>query len=189
MSRKHRVWYPGAMYHITARGNKRSVIFIHELDYINYLNYIEEVRAMYPFKIHSYCLMSNHLHLQLQTIDHSISEIMKELHSRYAIYFNKTYRVSGHVFQGRYGSKLIEDDEYFLTVSRYIHRNPLEAKMVTSLEEYPWSSYAAYVLNKHNKTICKEKTMKLFPEPFVTHYRKFVQSGSLKEEDKQCQLK
>jgi len=74
--------------------------------------------------------MTNHVHLQLQTTNFHIKLIMKEMHSRYAIYFNKKYHYDGHVFQGRYGAELIETDQYFLEVSRYIHRNPLEAKMV-----------------------------------------------------------
>jgi putative transposase len=81
---------------------------------------------MFPFVLHSYCLMTNHLHLQIETtIDH-IQHIMKELHSRYAIYLNLRFKTDGHVFQGRYGAKLIETDKYFLKVSHYIHRNPLK---------------------------------------------------------------
>ncbi|MGM0843683.1 MAG: transposase [Bacillota bacterium] len=119
MSRKRRVWYPGAMYHITARGNRRIALFYREEDYLMYLAILEDVRVMYPFVLHSYCLMTNHLHLQIETNQHHIKDIMKELHSRYAIYLNRRLHMGGHLFQGRYRSGLIETDQYFLEVSRY----------------------------------------------------------------------
>lgn len=102
MTRKHRIWFPGAVYHITARGNRRSSLFNQRDDYLTYLGILEDVRSMYPFQLHAYCLMTNHIHLQIQTTNFHIKLIMKEMHSRYAIYFNKKYHYDGHVFQGRY---------------------------------------------------------------------------------------
>lgn len=184
MSRKHRIWYPGAMYHITARGNKRAAIFKIKQDYEMYLTLLDEVRNKYPFQLHAYCLMTNHLHLQIETIRDHIQYIMKDLHSRYAIYLNKRLKTDGHVFQGRYGAQLIQDDSYFLEVSRYIHRNPLEAKMVKRAEAYPWSSYASYIFNEGNPYIDKSKTYAYFPEPSHLYYQRFVESNlDLKEMD------
>ncbi|WP_234987249.1 hypothetical protein [Bacillus sinesaloumensis] len=87
------------------------------------------------------------------------------MHFRYAIYFNKKYHYDGHVFQGRYGAKLNETDQYFLEVGRYIHRNPLEAKMVKNLSSYEWSSYPAYLNLVENHHVSPQKTLSYFQEP------------------------
>jgi hypothetical protein len=103
---------------------------------------------------------------------------MKEMHSRYAVYLNQRLKTDGHVFQGRYGAKLIETDAYFLEVSRYIHRNPLEAKMVVNLEEYRWSSYSSYVnLLQLNPHVDHSKTLSYFREPLEEQYKLFVENN------------
>ncbi|MBT2689240.1 transposase [Bacillus sp. ISL-47] len=186
MPRPLRIWFPGAMYHIVARGNRRAAIFHDQVDFQTYLAILEDVRSMMPFVLHSYCLMTNHLHLQLETTHHHIQYIMKEMHSRYAVYLNQRLRTDGHVFQGRYGAKLIETDAYFLEVSRYIHRNPLEAKMVSHLEDYRWSSYASYVnLLPFNPHVDHSKTLSFFREPVEEQYRKFVEKNKKKNEEGQ----
>ncbi|MBG9445309.1 transposase [Cytobacillus firmus] len=188
MPRQPRVWYPGAMYHIVARGNRRAAIFHDHADYRAYLAILEDVRSMMPFILHSYCLMTNHLHLQLETLQHHIQYIMKEMHSRYAVYLNQRLKTDGHVFQGRYGARLIETDAYFLEVSRYIHRNPLEAKMVVKLEDYRWSSYSSYInLLQLNPHVNHSKTLSYFREPVEDHYKLFVEKNvQLIEEGLQC---
>ncbi|QOY36996.1 transposase [Anaerobacillus isosaccharinicus] len=87
MARKLRVWFPNAMYHITNRGVRKMIIFYDEFDYLKYLELLEETRECYPFLLHSYCLMTNHIHLQLQTINDPISKIMKKINTSYAIYY------------------------------------------------------------------------------------------------------
>ena len=119
--------------------------------------------------------MTNHIHLQIETIQHHPKEMMKMLNSRYAMYFNKRHHLVGHVFQGRYGSELIETADYFLEVSRYIHLNPIEANMVKYPEEYPWSSYLAYISDHANPHITTTKILSHFPEPQNESYRKFVE--------------
>lgn len=178
MSRKPRIWFPGANYHITSRGNRHTDIFIDDFDRKRYLQLLEETRLLFPFHLHAYCLMTNHIHLQLETINHHPKEIMKMLNSRYAIYFNKRHQLDGHVFQGRYGAELIDSAKYFLEVSRYIHMNPMEAKMVISPELYPWSSYPAYFSNVFNPHITTSKVLSYFPEPQKENYRLFVIKGS-----------
>ena len=130
MSRKLRVWFPVAKYHITSRGNRRSAIFYDDFDREVYWQYLEEARRNFSFHLHAYCHMTNHIHLQIETIHHHPKDIMKMLNSRYAMYFNKRHRLVGHVFQGS---------------GRYIHLNPVEAKMVKSPKDFRWSSYTAYV--------------------------------------------
>ncbi|WP_433745182.1 transposase [Falsibacillus pallidus] len=187
MSRKHRIWFPGAIYHITARGNRRMNIFMEDNDFITYLKILEDVRQQYPFILHSYCLMNNHLHLQLETISHHIKIIMKEIHSRYAVYLNRKLRMVGHVFQGRYGASLIQENDYFLEASRYIHRNPLEANMVKCLSDYAWSSYPAYIhLSHRNPHIETSKVLSFFKEPVHESYKKYVETPIKSKEEKSC---
>ncbi|WP_071460868.1 REP-associated tyrosine transposase [Bacillus massilinigeriensis] len=176
MGRRHRIWYPGATYHLTARGNRRAAIFNESEDFKKYLTILQDVRMHQPFTLHSYCLMTNHLHLQLETNDSPIQSIMKEIQFRYAVYFNQKFKLDGHVFQGRYGAKVIENTDYFLQVSRYIHRNPLESGMVTAMEDYPWSSFSSYVLGKANPHIDPLKTLSYFREPAHEEYRRYVET-------------
>lgn len=123
--------------------------------------------------------MTNHVHLQIETFDHHIKHIMKKLNSRYAIYFNKRHRFVGHVFQGRYGAELIGSKNYQLEVNRYIHLNPVEAKMVVSPEKYRWSSYSAYITNTINPHVTTDKILAYFSDPVKENYRKFVESEVL----------
>jgi putative transposase len=175
LSRKPRVWFPGAMYHITNRGNRKSSIFYDEYDYEAYLRILEESRRYFPFYLHTYCLMTNHIHLQLETIDHHPQDIMKMLNSRYAMYFNKRHDLVGHVFQGRYGAELINSLVYFLEVSKYIHLNPEEAKIVISPNDYRWSSYSAYLTDSENPHITTTKILSYFSEPQRENYCRFVE--------------
>jgi putative transposase len=148
LSRDHRIWFPGAKYHITNRGNRRAAIFYDDFDHEEYLELLEKSRKHFPFHLHAYCLMTNHIHLLIETIHHHPKDSMKMLNSRYAMYFNKRHHLVGHVFEGRYGAELIDSAEYVLGVSRYIHLNPFEANMVKKPEDYLWSSYNAYSYRK-----------------------------------------
>lgn len=176
MARKPRVWFPGAVYHITNRGNRQLSIFNDDQDRQKYLEILEETRIYYPFILHTYCLMTNHLHLQLETINHHPQDIMKMLNSRYSNYFNKRHGLVGHVFQGRYRSDLIDSMDYFLKVSRYIHLNPVEANIVPDPSRYQWSSYSAYISNEGNPHVSTEKILSLLPAPSKEHYKKVIEN-------------
>ena len=138
MSRKLREWYKGACYHLMARGNRRSVLFKDDVDYRVFLMQLIEIREKYPFDLHAYCLMTNHFHLEIETHQDEIWKIMQKILSLYSSEFNHKYKYVGHVFQGRYASSLIEDDTYFLEVSRYIHLNPVKAGMVREALDYEY---------------------------------------------------
>jgi putative transposase len=176
MSRKPRNWYPGAVYHITDRGNRQMSIFMDDKDRFKYMELLEETRIYYPFTLHAYCLMTNHLHLLLETINHHPKDIMKMLNSRYGIYFNHRYDLIGHVFQGRYKSEMIDSAEYFLNASRYIHLNPIEASIVQDPAHYRWSSYSAYISNHQNPHISTERILSYFPEPQKDVYKRIIES-------------
>lgn len=178
MSRKHRIWYPGACYHIMCRGNHRQDIFRDEEDRQFYLTTLRQVQKLIPFHLHSYCLMTNHVHLQVETTQISISEIMKRINMLYSIYFNNKYSFVGHLFQGRYRAELIETDPYQLEISRYIHLNPVRANMVEFPLEYPWSSYSIYCQGAGHALLTTEKILGYFSFPQIRRYREYVEKSA-----------
>lgn len=145
MARPLRIEYPGAHYHVTARGNERKDVFKSQKDREQFLSYLESAVSRYEAVIHAYCLMSNHYHLLLETPSGNLSKIMQHINGAYTSYFNIKRKRSGHLFQGRYKAIVIEADEYVQELSRYIHLNPVRANMVAKPEEYRWSSYLDYI--------------------------------------------
>lgn len=145
MGRKPRVWNSSRFYHIVCRRNHREALFVYPGDYKTFLYILSKTHQNFPFELPAYCLMTNHFHLMLRSKEHSISKIMSLVNKRYADYYNTRYRLKGHLFEKRFYSHEITDDEGILQVSRYIHRNPLEARMVQNLEDYPWSSFPFYM--------------------------------------------
>lgn len=150
MARKKRIWYPGATYHVMSRGNRRSAIFKDEADYHVFTQCLEYVKKQYDFKIHSICLMTNHFHMSIETGSVEIWKIMHKLLLSYASNYNIKYDTTGHLFENRYTGQLIEDERYFLEVSRYIHLNPVKAQMVREPMEYKYSSYGDFLSNSNN---------------------------------------
>jgi len=176
MGRAPRIWFPGACYHIVVRGNRQQDIFHEPADRLMYLDKLRRVKTRTGFKLHAYVLMTNHVHLLMETGEISISEIMRDINGFYTREFNKKYELVGHLFQGRYRSILVERDTYLLEVSRYIHLNPVRAKIVTRPEDYPWSSYRGYIYGGddlvYNETILN---MIGSPERAVNQYKSFVE--------------
>ncbi|MDC7292999.1 transposase [Butyrivibrio sp. DSM 10294] len=152
MSRELKVWYPGAIYHVMSRGNHKNDIYIDSEDYIMFLKILSFMKKRYNFKVHSLCLMTNHFHLLIETTDVSISRIMQHLLSNYSHYYNDAHDFEGHVFQGRYYSKIINDDNYLLEAIRYIHRNPVKASIVSKAEKYPYTSYREFLKTEYELT-------------------------------------
>jgi REP element-mobilizing transposase RayT len=145
MARPLRIEYPGAFYHITARGNEQKDIIREDKDRERFLGYLETAVGRYKAIIHAYCLMSNHYHLLLTTPEGNLSQIMRHINGGYTAWFNKRHNRVGHLFQGRYKAILVDADPYAGELSRYIHLNPVRAGMVRQPEQYHWSSYAAYI--------------------------------------------
>jgi REP element-mobilizing transposase RayT len=188
MARKHRVWFPGAMYHVISRGNNQAAIYVDRKDHLEYLSLVKDSKELYPFSLHAYCLMYNHVHLLIETHKFPLTDIMKFINTNYAIYFNKRYDKKGHVFQGRYRADIIADRSYFLNANRYIHRNPLEANIVKKLEDYPWSSYSSYISTKPNILVTSEKILSQFPEPQLENYLSFLFAPNPNKEKSLCRL-
>jgi putative transposase len=148
MSRPLRISYPGAFYHITSRGNEQKAVFKSKRDREKFLEYLESANQRYDAVIHAYCLMDNHYHILLETVSGNLSKIMAHINGAYTNYFNAKRERSGHLFQGRYKAILVEADEYAKELSRYIHLNPVRAKIVEFPEEYEWTSYGCFIGKK-----------------------------------------
>lgn len=176
LPRKARIWYPGASYHIMCRGNHRHDIYRDDEDRQVYLTLLRETKKEYNFHLHSYCLMTNHVHLHIETVDINISIIMKRINLLYAQFFNNKYNFVGHLFQDRFKSELIETDQYHLEISKYIHLNPVQANMTELPIDYTWSSYRVYMSIRQDSIVTTEKTLGYFSEPRVEHYRLYVES-------------
>jgi REP element-mobilizing transposase RayT len=145
MSRPLRIEYPGAFYHVINRGLERREIFRSKQDYEYFLGQLLQLNEKYGLLVHSYCLMPNHYHLYLETPNGHLSKIMRQLDGHYTQKFNKRHARVGPLMQGRYKAVLIEKDNYSLQLSKYIHLNPVKAKIVKTPEEFVWSSYQAYI--------------------------------------------
>ena len=146
MARPLRIEYKGAFYHITARGNERKRIFFSKADYEKFKDYLRKAQDKYGYLLHCYMLMTNHL--LIETPNPNMSKLMHYLNGSYTSYINRRRKRSGHLFQGRYKSILVDADSYFLELSRYVHLNPVRANMVSNPEDYPYSSYSTYISNK-----------------------------------------
>jgi putative transposase len=143
MPRPLRPLAAGLVYHVTARGNARAATFLTDADYEVFLSGLAVARHLDGLLCHAYCLMENHYHLLVETPRANLDDAIQRLNGTYAMRFNRHHERSGHVFQGRYGSKLITDDDYALTVVQYIAANPVQAGLCRRPEEWRWSSYAA----------------------------------------------
>ncbi|UFS70498.1 transposase [Geomonas sp. RF6] len=145
MTRPLRIEFEGALYHVTSRGNERKKIFFTKRDYEKFREYLLEAKKKFGFILHCYVLMSNHYHLLIETPRMNLQRVMHYLNGSYSVYTNTKRKRSGHLFQGRYKSIVIDKDSYLAELSRYIHLNPVRAKIVVRPEDYPYSSYHAYV--------------------------------------------
>jgi len=145
MARPLRIEFPGALYHLTSRGNARAKVFTDESDYRMFLDILGFVVKRFNWICHAYCLMGNHYHLLVETPDANLSRGMRQLNGIYTQKFNWKRRKQGHLFQGRYKAILVDRDEYLLELARYMMLNPVRAGLVEAPDDYRWSSYRAVV--------------------------------------------
>ena len=141
MSRPLRIEYPGALYHVTTRGNNGQIVFKDDSSRELFISVLKSIKNRYGLIIHSYCLMDNHYHLLVETCRPNLSEAMRQINGIYTQGFNKKLNRTGHLFQGRYKAIICDKDEYFLALVRYIVRNPVGAGLVDDPSVYRWSSY------------------------------------------------
>jgi putative transposase len=154
MGRDRRYLQAGLVHHIVNRGNNRQAIFLEPADQRHYLRCLYHYKKKYVFKLFAFCLMTNHVHLLIRVGENgTISKIMQSLTVAYCRWYNFKYKNSGHVWQGRFCSTIVSDDEYLLTAMQYIEQNPVRAGMVKDIGEYLFSSYKLNVRLKDSKII------------------------------------
>jgi len=177
MPRKSRIHVPGAFYHVTLRGNHRQDIFFSH-EHRQWLSEIvAEVIARFAARVHAYCWMSNHVHLLVQVSDGPLGRLMLRIASQYARRVQLQLCTTGHLFERRYHAVLVDEDEYLLTLIRYIHMNPVRAKMVASPDHYLWSSHGVYSGKEARPWVTSEFALNLFHSDAATAqeaYRRFV---------------
>lgn len=140
MARPLRIEYPGALYHVTSRGNAREPVYLSDVDRNLFLGILSSTVKRYNLLLYAYCLMENHYHLLIETPEANLSSSMRYLNQIYTQRFNKTHKRVGHLFQGRYKSILVQREKHLLALCRYIVQNPVRAGIVQHPEEYQWSS-------------------------------------------------
>jgi REP element-mobilizing transposase RayT len=186
MARPLRIEYPGAVYHVTSRGNARQSIFIDDVDRQVFLEVLGNVVEKYNWLCHAFCLLDNHYHILVETQDPNLSLGMRQLNGVYTQRVNIRHHRVGHLFQGRYKAILVEKNEYLLELCRYIVLNPVRAGMVSEPKQWQWSSYPAtayaakipnfltvdWILGQFAKNSNKARKI----------YRKFVADGLVKQE-------
>lgn len=176
MARLPRISSDQYFYHVFTRGNNRELIFHESADYERFLNNLDRYQTKYGYRLYAYCLLPNHFHLLLRPGKVDLSKIMQTLMTAYSMYVNKKYDRVGHVFQGRFKSIIVEEDQYLLGVLRYIHLNPVLATLVGRVEDYPWSSYAKYLTAGSGKPrVETEEILTMFSSDHTRDKQLFVE--------------
>lgn len=182
MTRPLRIEFPGALYHVTARGDKLQTIYRDDADRYIWLEVLGLVCARFHLVVHAYCQMTNHYHLMVETAEGNLAQGMRQLNGIYSQRVNRRHKLVGHVFQGRYKAVLVQKEAHLLELSRYIVLNPLRAGMVTSHVEWYWSSHH-FMLDPAGKPVWLDREWLLgqfgpSPDDAVERYRQFVAAGA-----------
>lgn len=174
MPRKPRIEFEGAFYHVITRGNQRQKIFKEPADYDKFLQFLLIYRNRYHYHLNAYVLMSNHVHLLIETGDTPLSKVLQGVNQSYTLYFNHKYKTVGHLFQGRYKAIVCDREAYMLGLLKYIHENPLRARIAETLDAYPWSSHHAYT-GKNNplSLVSEDQVLRMFSESKSRARRKY----------------
>jgi REP element-mobilizing transposase RayT len=181
MPRKPRIEYSGAFYHIITRGNQKQKIFKDIQDHKKYLQLLASYKQRRHFHLYAYVLMSNHLHLLIETQDVPLSKVIQGINQSYTLHFNRKYRTVGHLFQGRYKAILCDRERYLLALLKYIHHNPVRAKITETPSRYRWSSDRAYRSGSDRDGLVDTDTvLRLFSESRTRSrqkYREYMDDG------------
>lgn len=182
MARPLRLEFSGALYHVTARGDRREPIYTDDEDRREWIAVLDEVCQRFNWVIHAYCQMTNHYHFLVETPDANLSKGMRQLNGVYTQRFNRRHGLSGHLFQGRYKAILVQKESYLLEVSRYVVLNPVRAGMVSNPADWPWSSFGITVSGDGHRlrALDTEWTLSWFGDAradAVSAYRQFVMHG------------
>ncbi len=143
MARPLRLEYAGAVYHVTSRGDRREAIYDDDYDRREWLSILRDVCTRYRWRVYAYCLMDNHYHVVIETLEGNLSKGMRQLNGVYTQYHNRRHSRCGHLFQGRYKAILVDKEAYLLELIRYVVLNPIRANKVKHISDWAWSSYSA----------------------------------------------
>jgi putative transposase len=181
MTRPLRIEYPGALYHVTARGNRRAPIYHSDSDRYLWLEVLDHICERFHFVVHAFCQMSDHYHIMIETVEGNLAQGMRQLNGIYSQKFNRRHAQVGHAFQGRYKAILVQKESYLLELSRYIVLNPVRAGITSSPQEWPWSSYNMMVAQASTpRWLNRAWLLAQFdvdPATAVAGYREFVHAG------------
>jgi REP element-mobilizing transposase RayT len=183
MGRRPRIEFQGAVYHVIKRGNNRAFIFQHKEDKVDFLRCLEAAKEAHPFNLLGYVIMDNHYHLIIETKEAPLNKIMQKINNAYSKSYNKRYQRSDHVFGGRYKGILVNDDSYLLTLLRYLHTNPVRAKITSNADSYVWSSDHFYRRNIVSQ-VAIDKILEMFSENrqiAIVEYKKFMSQKEMIE--------
>ncbi len=183
MSRHARKISESGIYHIMIRGINKQQIFIDEEDYEKFLWVLKDTKEISEYKLYAYCLMDNHIHLLIKVGKEPLQIIFKRIGNRFVYWYNTKYQRVGHLFQDRYKSEVVENEEYFLTVLRYIHQNPLKAGICENISDYKYSSYNEYLSTPWLTNT--KAVLKILPEEqFVDFHQSFDTQVLLEPEER-----
>jgi putative transposase len=180
MPRPLRIHVPGALYHVTLRGNHRRDIFFTVADREALNALIADVLERFAARLHAYCYMTNHLHLLVQVGDAPLGRLMLRIASRHARAVQARLHTTGHLFERRYHTVLVDADQYLLELLRYIHLNPVRARVVTHPADYPWSSHHVYLGSLSQPWVTTELALRMFHRERVraiAAYARFIESA------------
>jgi putative transposase len=180
MARKPRIHYPGAVYHVILRGNGRQDIFFEDQDRYRFYLLLQEGVERYRHQVHAFCLMTNHVHLVVQVADIPLSRIMQNISFRYTRWINWRHERSGHLFQGRYKAVLVDGVTYLLELLRYVHLNPVRARMAASPDDYPWTGHRAYCGLETLPWLSTDRALVMFSKKranAIRMYADFIRDG------------
>ena len=155
MPRASRKKSESGVYHIMLRGINQQVIFEENEDYEKFIDVLKKYKIVCGYKLFAYCLMSNHIHIIIKEENENIDQIIKRIAGSYVYWYNSKYYRRGHLFQDRFRSEPIEDNNYLFAAIRYVHQNPLKAEIIDKLGEYKYCSYSDYV-NEYSELIDKD---------------------------------
>lgn len=179
-----RIEFPGAHYHVINRGLEKRNIFSDAQDFSFFLRLCQQAKRLYNFEVYSYCLMNNHYHLFLRTNEGNLAKIMKYINGIYAQYFNQRYERVGPLFQGRYKSPLVQLDSYAMQLAKYIHLNPVQARLVNYPDEWLWSSFSSYIKQSTDSLLTKDLLLNYYNGIQNLHEYTLTQATLSHEEEK-----
>ena len=182
MARGSREKSNSGIYHILIRGINRQNIFENNEDRIQFIDLLYKNRKTTGYQLYAYCLINNHIHLLIKEGDINISNLMKRILTSYVYWYNWQHNRRGHLFQDRFKSETVEDNDYLLKVLRFIHQNPLHAGLVFNMEDYQWSSYNEYI--RGTGSVDRDYILDIFARESTDAIKEYVKFNHDKTNDK-----